>query len=102
MCGFLTLTQPNRLRTAQSTSTSWVLSSSKTCAADVYLSKMFSDNYGYIVVDRDTKYAAFVDPGQIGLGDAESFLYAKKEFILKQIWATHKVQLLTCIISSKH
>ena len=31
--------------------------------ADVYLVPMFTDNYGYILVDRETKYAGVIDPG---------------------------------------
>ena len=55
--------------------------------ADVFIVPMFSDNYGYIVVDRSTQVAAVVDPGE-----PYAILNAAKSLgiTLQQIWITHK------------
>ena len=51
-------------RTFCSTGLGMLSPKSVQACADVYLVKMFTDNYGYIVVDRETKLAAVVDPGE--------------------------------------
>ena len=35
---------------------------SSTACADLYLVPMFSDNYGFVMIDRETKLTAVVDP----------------------------------------
>lgn len=55
--------------------------------ADVYIVPMFNDNYGYIIVDRDTGSAAAVDPGEPrAIMNAAQTLGLN----LQQLWITHK------------
>ncbi len=57
------------------------------CIADVHLVPMFSDNYGYLIVDPATKTAVTVDPG-----DGEAILTASRELglTLTTVLCTHK------------
>jgi hydroxyacylglutathione hydrolase len=55
---------------------------------EVRIVPMFSDNYGYVIIDKDSRAAALVDPS-----DHVNMLTAVKrmdDITVSQIWCTHK------------
>lgn len=55
--------------------------------ADVYMMRMFDDNYGYVIVDPETKKAATVDPGE---PQAVMNALGSIDCTLEQLLTTHK------------
>lgn len=62
------------------------------CSVEVHLVKMFTDNYCHVVIDRETRLAAVVDPGDPAPVIARVKEMEKEGILLtlKQLWATHK------------
>ncbi len=64
-------------------------SRSLAACANVYLVKMFSDNYGYVLEDRVTKFTAVVDPGEPQVM-IDFLIQNKLSEHLKMVLCTHK------------
>lgn len=66
----------------------------KTCAIgsglEVRVVPMFSDNYGYIVIDKATRAAAVIDPADHTAVLAALAQPSMVDVDLQQIWVTHK------------
>ena len=62
-------------------------SSLPSSCADLHIVPMFSDNYGYIIVDRDTNQSAVVDPGE---PEAMISYLTKNNLTPNYVWCTHK------------
>jgi hydroxyacylglutathione hydrolase len=60
-------------------------------SVDIEIIPMWTDNYAYVVIDKESRFAAVVDPGE---GDAVVKRVKEMEAAgicqLKQIWCTHK------------
>ena len=66
-------------------------SSSSQSSVEVILVPMFTDNYGYIVIDKASKKGAVVDPGDPAPVLAKvKQLEAEGKMTLSQLWCTHK------------
>ena len=63
-----------------------------TTSVEVVALPMWSDNYAYVVIDKETRFAAVVDPGEgraVALKIKDE-LQAAGRCELKQLWCTHK------------
>ena len=55
--------------------------------ADLHIVPMFTDNYGYVIIDRDTQFSAVVDPG-----DPQPIIdyLNRNNLVPNMVWCTHK------------
>jgi hydroxyacylglutathione hydrolase len=63
----------------------WTLRTTSNSCADVYIAKIFEDNYAYVMIDRLSNESACIDPG-----DAKTYLNSPWKSTMKYALCTHK------------